>query len=234
MLLEDSDAEIDVLEHHAGADKALAALIKMKQDTRKASQADRERVELCNRLRCAGLLDSLFSASVLKSGWLPPEAIIGSIIPILRSYKLIVKSIEKPSTSSLASKSINEKKALLDRLSSLIHDKLSKFRCCDKLDADVESIQKAVADISEEIKHSLNLAHCANCSIALITVIRCIPDAENNAQLAETYSAFMNEWMTRKATKIHTCVFDDLIQRLPRCDDNFAKSSLMLSCACII
>ena len=220
MLLEDSDAEIDVLEHHAGADKALAALIKMKQDTRKASQAERERVELCNRLRCAGLLDSLFSASVLKSGWLPFEAIIGSIIPILRSYKSIVKSIDKPSTSALASKSINEKKALQDRLSSLIQDKLSKFRCSDESGADVESIQKAVADISEEMKHSLNLAHCANCSIALITVIRCIPDAESNAELAGAYSAFVDEWMTRKATKIHTCVFDDLIQRLPRCDIN--------------
>jgi hypothetical protein len=31
-----------VLEHHAGADKALAQLIKMKQDSRKASQSERE------------------------------------------------------------------------------------------------------------------------------------------------------------------------------------------------
>ena len=69
LLLEDSDAEMSdsgMLEHHAGADKALAQLIKLKQEARKESQTERERIDLCNRLRCAGLLDSLFSVSVFK------------------------------------------------------------------------------------------------------------------------------------------------------------------------
>lgn len=217
MLLEDSDAEIDVLEHHAGADKALAQLIKMKQDTRKASQSERERIELCNRLRCATLLDSLFSASVFKSGWLPLDAVLGSIVPILRSYKSIAKSIDKASSSTLASKSLNEKKALMDRLSSLIQEKLSKVRRGDNLeDGNQESILKAVADIFKETMSSLNLAHCSMCSVALITAIRCIADAESNTEVAEMYSSSLKDWMSRKATKVHTCVFEDLIQRLPR------------------
>jgi hypothetical protein len=216
MLLEDSDAEIDedVLEHHEGADKALAKLIKMKQDTRKASQSERERIELCNRLRCAGLLEPLFSASVFKSGWLPLEAVLGSFVPILRSYKSIAKSIEKSASSTVTSKSLNEKKALLDKLSSLIHDKLSKYRCSDKLDD--ESLLKAVADVADEMKQSFNLAHCSMCSIALITMVRCLPDAESNSEVSAVYSAAMEDWMSRKSTKIHTCVFDDVIQRLPR------------------
>lgn len=216
MLLEDSDAEIDVLEHHAGADKALAQLIKMRQDTRKASQSERERVELCNRLRCASLLDSLFSASVFKSGWLSLEAVLGSPLPILRCYKSIAKSIDKSSSSTLVSKSLNEKKALMDRLSSLIQEKLSKFRRNDSDDSNEESILRAVTVISQEMNHSLNLAHCSMCSVALITTIRCLTDAESNTKVAEMYCAAVKDWMSRKTTKIHTCVFDDLIQRLPR------------------
>eukprot|EP00804_Cyclotella_cryptica_P001374 CCRYP_014128-RA/>CCRYP_014128-RA protein AED:0.02 eAED:0.02 QI:2050/1/1/1/0.5/0.66/3/221/924 len=215
MLLEDSDAEIDVLEHHAGADKALAQLIKMKQETRKASQAERERIELCNRLRCASLLDSLFSVSVFKSGWLPREAVLGSFIPILRSYKMIAKSIEKSSSSPLATKSINEKKSLLDRLASLIQEKLSKFRCSDHSVTDKDTILQAAVDISDEMSHSLSLAHCSCCSVALITILRCIPDVEDETEVANMYASFLKDWSSRKSSKIHTCVFDDLIQRIP-------------------
>lgn len=217
MLLEDSDAEMeDVLEHHAGADKALAQLIKMKQDTRKASQSEQERIDLCNRLRCASLLESLFSPSVFKSGLLPLEAVLGSMVPILRSYKSIAKSIEKTSSSTIASKSLHEKQALMDRLATLILEKLSKFRCSsDELDASSESIQKAVSDIAEEMRHSLNLAHCSICSVALITVLRCMPDADSNTELAAVYANAVQDWMSRKSTRIYTCVFDDLIQRLP-------------------
>ncbi|KAL7453169.1 hypothetical protein ACHAWC_004844, partial [Mediolabrus comicus] len=100
MLLEDSDAEMSdsgphgVLEHHAGADKALAQLIKLKQEARKASQTERERIELRNQLRCATLLESLFSGTVFKNGWMPIEAILGSIGPILRYRKALAKSIQ--------------------------------------------------------------------------------------------------------------------------------------------
>lgn len=216
MLLEDSDAEIDVLEHHAGADKALAQLIKMKQETRKASQAERERIDFCNRLRCASLLDALFSASVLKSGWLPQEAVLGSFIPMLRSYKMIAKNIEKSLLSPLAMKSINEKKSLLDRLASLIQEKLSKFRCSDNSVADKNSMLKAAVDISDEMKHSSSLAHCSCCSVALIAVVRSIPDVENETEVAKMYANCLQDWSSRKSSKIHTCVFDDLIQRIPR------------------
>ena len=215
MLLEDSDAEIDVLEHHAGADKALAQLIKMKQDTRKASQSERERIDLCNRLRCAGLLESLFSSSVLKSGWLPLEAVLGSFLPILRSFKALTKSLEKSTSTSQSIKTVNEKKSLLDKLASLIKDRLSKFRCGDVTGDDTQLLRKAILDISEELKHSLSLAHSSCCSISLVTLIRCIPGVEKDSEVASIYSNALKDWSTRKSTKIHTCVFDDLIQRMP-------------------
>lgn len=219
LLLEDSDAEMSdggvhgILEHHAGADKALAALIKLKQEARKASQTERERIELCNRLRCAGLLDSLFSLSVSKSGWLPIEAVLGSILPILRSCKSIAKSIQS-SSSANAKKSLNEKNALLDRLSGLVKDKISKFRCSDG-SSSLEAALKASSGIFEEMKRSLNASQCSCCSVALVTAVRCIPNSEDSNEIKAIYSEAIDEWSTKKTTKIHSCVFGDLIQRMP-------------------
>jgi hypothetical protein len=221
LLLEDSDAEMSdngisgILEHHAGADKALAQLIKLKQEARKASQIERDRIDLCNRLRCATLLDSMFTQSVFKSGWLPVEAVLGSIVPMLRSYKAIAKSIQA-SSSANAKKSLGEKNALLDRLSDFVKIKLSKFRLNDGSSAD-ELALKASSDIFQEMNRSLNVSHCSCCSVALTTALRCIPNADESEEVKDFYSKAMYDWSSRKASKIHSCVFDDLINRMPRC-----------------
>jgi len=231
LLLEDSDAEMSdsgfhgILEHHAGADKALAALIKLKQEARKASQVERERIELCNRLRCAGLLDTLFSVSVFNSGWIPIEAVLGSIVPILRSRKAIAKSIQA-SSSANAKKSLSERNALLDRLSTLLKDKISKFRCTGHSEAE-ELALKASSDIYEEMKRSVNVAHCSCCSVALITAARCIPNLEDNDDVKAIYVGSVEDWSTRKATKIHARVFEDLIQRMPSLASLVLKEPLM-------
>lgn len=220
LLLEDSDAEISdngisgILEHHAGADKALAQLIKLRQEARKASQIERDRIDLCNRLRCATLLDSLFTPSVFKSGWLPVEAVLGSIVPILRSYKAIAKSIQAASSTN-AKKSLGERNALLERLSELVKNKLSKFRPTDDSNATNELALKASSDIFQELNKSLNASHCSCCSVALTTVLRCIPDAHKSEEVKGIYIKAVEDWSSRKATKIHSCIFDDLINRLP-------------------
>ena len=217
MLLEDEDAEMGdggMLEHHAGADKALAKLIKLKQEARKASQTERERVELANRLRCASLLDALFSASVFKSGWLPTEAVLGSLLPILKARKVLAKSAQV-STDANARKVADEKKTLTDRLSSLIKDKLSKYRCTGE-EVDLELVLKASSDIYDETKSSLNSAQCSCCSLALVTLVRCIPDVEDCVDVKKIYSDAVSNWSTQKSTKIHSLLFGDLIQRMPR------------------
>mmetsp|Transcript_45319 Transcript_45319/g.95076 ORF Transcript_45319/g.95076 Transcript_45319/m.95076 type:complete len:1434 (+) Transcript_45319:142-4443(+) len=216
LLLEDSDAEMSdsgILEHHAGADKALAQLIKLKQEARKKSQVERERVEICNRIRCAVLLDSLFSPSVFNSGWLPVEAVLGSIVPILRSRKAIAKSIQALSPIN-TKKSLGEREGLLERLSALVKDKISKFRCSKHPEAE-EVALKASSEIYEEMKLSLNNAHCSCCSIALITAVRCVPSLEENGAIRDIYASAVVDWSSRKATKIHECVFNDLIKRMP-------------------
>lgn len=215
LLLEDSDAEIEEteLEHHAGADKALARLIKLKQEARKGAQAERERVDLCDRLRCACLLDSLFAPHVLKSGWLPIEAVLGSILSILRAIKVLSKSIQS-SSSANTKKSMSEKNALVDRLSALVKIKLSKYRWSNGPNA-VELALKASSAVVEEMSRSLNVAHCSCCSVALITAVRCIPKVEASQEVKEIYADLVEDWCSRKTTKIHACVFDDLIRRIP-------------------
>jgi len=221
MLLEDSDAEMSdsgphgVLEHHAGADKALAQLIKLKQEARKASQTERERVELRNQLRCTTLLETLFSASVLKNSWIPIEAVLGSIVPILRYRKALAKSIQSSTSSGQSKKALDEKNAIIDKLSMLLTDRVSKFRC-RSVDSDVSEVAlKASLEICEEIKRSVNAADCSCSSIALITSVRCIPNSEENEKVKGIYLRLINDWATRKASKIHSCVFEDVIERMP-------------------
>jgi hypothetical protein len=150
---------------------------------------------------------------VFKSGWLPTGAVLGSIVPILHARKTIAKSIEASSSSS-AQKSLNERKALLDRLSALVKDKISKFRCSDGSSSEKLAL-KASSDIYEDMKSSLNKDHCSCCGVALITAVRCIPNMEGSEEVKDIYTAAIDDWSTRKATKIHSCVFDDLIKRLP-------------------
>jgi hypothetical protein len=229
MLLEDSDAEMSdsgphgVLEHHAGADKALAQLIKLKQEARKASQAERERIELRNQLRCATLLESLFSGSVFKNGWMPIEAILGSIGPILRYRKALAKSIQSSNASGHGKKALEEKNALVDKLSMLLKDRISQYRCSGEDSEDSEIAMKASLDIFNEMKRSLNSADCSCCSIALITSVRCLADAEDNDGVKEIYASCISDWATRKTSKIHSCVFQDLIKRMP----NLASTALI-------
>jgi hypothetical protein len=47
-------------------------------------------------------------------------------------------------------------------------------------------------------------------------VVRSIPDAEGEIEVANMYASCLQDWSSRKSSKIHTCVFDDLIQRIPR------------------
>jgi hypothetical protein len=163
---------------------------------------------------------------VFKHGWLPDEAVLGSIVPILRSRKAIAKRIQG-SSSMNAKKSLNEKKVLMDRLSSLVTDKISKFR--SPVSSSAEVALEALSQIFDEMKQSLNKEHCSCCSLALITAVRCIPDAESSEKVKEVYTDAINDWSNRKTSKIHVCVLDDLVQRLPSLSSLILIEPLMAS-----
>jgi hypothetical protein len=140
--------------------------------------------------------------------------VLGSIVPILRAYKALLKGIQS-SSSANAMKSLSEKNALADHLSALVKNKLSKYRSSDASNVE-ELALKASTSIVEEMTRSLNAAHCSCCSVALITAVRCFPNVEESQSVKEVYVSVINDWSSRKATKIHSCVFDDVIKRMPR------------------
>jgi hypothetical protein len=102
-----------------------------------------------------------------------------------------------------------------------VKNKLSKFRLNDGSSAN-ELALKASYDIFQEMNRSMNASHCSCCSVALTTALRCIPNADESEEVKDIYIKAVDDWSLRKASKIHSCVFDDLINRMPRYDVLFS------------
>ena len=77
----------ELTDHQAGADGALAQLIKMKQEARKSVQMAKEKAYLSGRLWCAALLEISIYAP------LDCEVDLMRILPMLRSIRSLERSI---------------------------------------------------------------------------------------------------------------------------------------------
>ena len=75
LLLDDSYDELT--EHHAGADGALAQIIKTNQEARKSVRMAKEKAYLSGRLRCAAPLEIYLSAPLDR------EVILTTLLPTL-------------------------------------------------------------------------------------------------------------------------------------------------------
>lgn len=216
MLLEDSDVEIDgeggVLEHHAGADKALAQLIKMKQDTRKAGADERERQEFATRLRCVVLLESIFSSK--NNSVLSNQVVLMSTLPLIRARRVLDKSIQATKDGVQSSQvGLSVKRSLLDRIDSLLRKNVFKVKLPGT--ADIEGCTTLGNKIIEEIQKSPNATHTSLCSLALVLVIRAV-DSNHAIELTKTfYVPALEEWSIKKRTKLTATIFDDLLSRCP-------------------
>jgi len=219
MLLEDSDVEFDgeggilgELEHHAGADKALAQLIKMKQESRKAGADDREKSEISTRLRCMVLLESVFTSK--NKSVLSNQVVLMATLPLLRARRILDKSIQSSKDSIQSSQvGLGEKRALLDRINSLLRSKVLKVKLPGS--ADIEGCTTLANKIMEEIQKSPNTTHTSLCSLALVLVIKAV-DSEHVLTLAkDIYVPALDEWSSKKRTKLSGVIFDDLLSKCP-------------------
>jgi len=70
---------------------------------------------------------------------MPIEAVLGSIAPILRYRKVLAKNIQSSTSSGQSKKALDEKNAILDKLSMLLKDRVSKYRCRSE-DSDVSEV----------------------------------------------------------------------------------------------
>lgn len=234
LLLEDSDADLSAgsdgeLEHHAGADAALAKLIQLKQDARKAGKQARERLEISNQLRCVVLIEGLVSTLTSPSGSKTPiprarsEVILQTLVPLLQARRSLEKSLA--SSSSLGKKGMganNEKRALLDRLTSLLKSRICKLQLSSMSVINSESVTPYASDLSSrlltEARKSNELGHSSCCSAALIMTLRSIPEAEDIVAASGVYKEAVNEWSSKRTTRLNTILFEDWIQQIPRYD----------------
>ena len=221
MLEEDSDADVDsdVLEHHEGADAALAKLIKVKQESRKAAQLAKEKIEVSNQLRCTFLIELLFGRSDAWNRLFRSDVILSMLVPMLNHRKKIEKSLNK-STESRSKTGHGEKQALLDKLTSLLKLKICKMKFSsfplESSSLDVVTMSKLVNDILNETRRSTNRDHVLCCSSCIIFILRTIQSVPNKISAASPFIGAMEEWSTKRTTRLGTSIFDDLIEHMPR------------------
>ena len=227
MLLEDGDAildedgiEVGELEHHAGADAALAQLIKLKQDARKAGRQALERLEISKQLRCALLIDTLLSNPGRHWSYvLQPTVFMKLVLPLLQARRDLEKSLERASANQLGKKSTgldNEKRALLERLTSLLKTKLCKVRWSRDVQPESTDVVKLSTELMNQARKSNSSDHASCSSLALLALLKSLKNVDDTVNAAGVYSEALTEWSTKRSTKLPTVLFDDLIQQLPR------------------
>lgn len=220
MLEEGSDADIDEgeLEHHEGADAALAKLIQMKQDVRKAGQLARERTEIARQIRCILLLEVLVVGKTETWGpLLRMDLVLQIVVSVLQYRRELVKALSK-ATEKGATTGTGEKRALLDRLTALLKTKIFKAKVPNM--RWTESV--IVADLSKDFACILlrqakeaDKEHQSLCNSGMALIIRSIPTNEAKLGVAELYVNAVSEWATKRTTRLDSTLFEELIHQQP-------------------
>jgi len=226
MLEDDSDVSVDgyVLEHHEGADAALAKLIKLKQGARKAGQQAREKIEVSNQLRCTFLVDLLLGRPDSWNRIFRSNILLEMVLPLLDHRKKVGKLAQK-AVGSGKNPGSGEKKALLYRLTSLIRQKLLKIRLSSMPLAgpiDMGAATIAFQHIMKEARKSKDKEQLSCCSSCLIFLLRIMPSSLDVISLATTeYGNVIREWSTQRTSGAF--LLDDLISHMP----TLAQASLL-------
>jgi DNA polymerase phi len=212
----DDDDEEMVLEHHAGADKALAKLIRLRQEARKAGQQALERIELSKQLRCTLLVDIVLSNPGRQLDSLfTPQFVHGMILKMLTFRRQLEKSLASATKAGKkASVSDSEKRAMVEKLTALMKTKLFKLKSLSELGG--PEISKLLLVIMKETKIADSEGQLSCCSAALIAVCKMATSAEDWATLAAGYADLVNDWATKRTTRLKATIFSDLVQQQTR------------------
>jgi hypothetical protein len=208
-LLIQSSVDGNMLEHHEGADAALAQLIKLKQEARKSGKDQKEKLELSNRLRCMALLEAVFLSNK-RSGLLSNQAVLMSILPLLRSRTELAKSLSTGNSSQ------NDKASLLDKITVLLESKIAKTNV-DGM-ANIEACKIVADQVSIEMRKLQDIEHCKCCSALLVLLVKAVAKQgdETVAFAKSLYEPCVHEWSTKKSTKLQAVIFDDLATKCRR------------------
>jgi hypothetical protein len=221
MLEDDSDASIEKgeLEHHAGADAALAQLIQLKQDARKSGKLARERMEIARQVRCTLLLETLVMGK--PEGWgslLRTDVVLQMVIPLLSYRKFLEKAVAKGAGKGSES-GVGEKRALLERITSLLKTKIfkTKFSTLEWTESfDISGFASYYAStLMAQAKEIVSSDHQSLCSSGLIAMIRAVPDTDEKLKAAEVYAEAVAEWAVKRTSRLEATLFDGLIHQSP-------------------
>ena len=231
MLEEDSDedGEDGVLEHHEGADAALAKLIRLRQETRKAGKKAREKIELGHQLRCTFLLELLFGRLDSWNRVFHTETLLELIIPMLGFRKKLERSLKKSLEAGDMSNE-NEKQALVDRLTLILTQKICKLKiaslpCAKPLDA--ERTLEFTSKVLEEARRAESKEQSSCCCSALVFVLRSSAEPSASSDLLREAAS---EWFTKRTTKLEAILFDELIIHLPELSAQVLLDPLTQAC----
>jgi len=203
MLEDDNLDDLDdiELEHHEGADAALAKLIQLKQNSRKAGQEAREKIETSNQLRCTLLIDLLLGRPDPWNKLFQSNIILQMIVPLLDCRKRLGISAARILEGGDQS-GAGDKKALLQRLTSLIKQKLSKIRLSSmplSSPIDMNTATHSLKYILKEAKNANDKDLVSCYSSSLIFVLRMIPSSPELVSFVSTeYGDLVSEWSTKR------------------------------------
>ena len=216
----DMDVEENQLEHHEGADAALAMLIKRKQEARKAGQIARERVELTRQLRCVLVLETVFNGK--PDGWgrlLRCDVLLSMVPSLLARISHLEKARSTNMAKGSADPSSNEWNTLLKALtnflkSKLLKSKLSTMTWTESIDPKEHCRQVVQEVLALSQLNASTKEHKILCYQTLPTLLRCLPSWDTRVQItAEVYSGAVTEWATKKSSRITSPLFEELLLR---------------------
>ena len=215
LLEDDSDVDLDEseLEHHEGADAALAQFIKIKQEARKAGQVARERVELSRQLRCLSVLETVVTGKPESWGPILRCDIVVSMLPSILGR---ISQLDK--TKNSVDQSANERAALLKGLTGvfkkLLKSKMWTMAWTESIAREdhCNQVLRRIMELSQ-LKRSTNDQKML-CYQAMPTVLRCLPSQESRVRAAsDLYSEAVMDWSTRKSTRSSSHMFEELLHR---------------------
>lgn len=222
----DDDSVGEELEHHEGADAALAKLIQLKQEARKAGQKAKERLELSRQIKCTLLLEILLSGK--PDGWgclLTTDSLLDISFALLQYRRRLEKAI-KSSSGKGSDVSLSEKKAMLDRVTSILKGKLFKFKLTNTSWSAPEAAQVYAENMSaslfQEIRQGGDKEQQQLCSSAIIFLTRCMDSLDGRLEIAKHFTEVIDEWAHRRTGKLDASFLDHLVHQNP----SYAQVSL--------
>lgn len=212
----DDMGDEDELQHHSGADGALAAMLKATQQTRKKGTMQREQMAVDHKQRCMGLLETALNKNKVGVG------LYDLLVPLLVCRRELVNQSQGVSKSAAAVGVA--KKQLADKIQKLFVSKICKMKA-PKDGEGGEKLLKCFGLLAKEGKRSYDSVHSGAVGLAMAMCLR-HSGAKGIEGEKDVYSSLISDWSTNKKSKVHSNLFEEVLTRLG--DDGFKRGTGLL------